>query len=231
MVAALIKAVVFDFDGTLVLSNQIKYDAFQQTAEAHGLDPERVMALRHTHPGANRHEIFAELSRQLRAEGFEHIPDGPRFVTTYADIVTREVTRCDWVPGAEATLDRLAARGLALFINSATPGDGLLPIVEKRGMHTRFQAVLGGPDSKIDNLNRIARQTALEPAAMVMIGDGEDDRIAAASFGCHFIGVELETEDHGRPAHRLTVRPAHLVPDLSGVPQLIDAIAADRSTP
>lgn len=225
----MIKAVVFDFDGTLVLSNRIKYDAFYQTAEAHGLDRERVMALRHAHPGFNRHEIFAELSRQLRAEGFADIPDGPTFVATYADIVTREVTRCAWVPGAEAALDSLAARRLALFINSATPSDGLLPIVERRGMRARFQRVLGGPDSKITNLNRIAQQTGLAPEDMVMIGDGEDDRVAAAAFGCHFVGVEFETEAHGRPAHRLTEKPRHLVSDLAGVPELIDSITADHN--
>jgi phosphoglycolate phosphatase-like HAD superfamily hydrolase len=58
-----------------------------------------------------------------------------------------------------------------------------------RGLHPFFRGVYGAPAAKTENLAAIQRETGLLYSAMLVVGDGEEDRLAAEKTGCAFFGI------------------------------------------
>ncbi len=222
-----IQAAVFDFDGTLVRSNAIKAEAFSETAAAHGIDVSRVDAIRAGHPHADRYEIFERLVADIGPGG---AGTAKELVESYGAIVQNAIARCEWVPGTLNTLATLAERGIALYVNSATPTAPLIDAIASRMAIDRFVAIYGGPASKHDNLNHIAALADLLPSQIVMIGDGEDDRLGAAEFGCHFIAVVPDTPTYGFPARRFSRVPDVAVSDLTNIADCIARMESWRTS-
>jgi phosphoglycolate phosphatase len=213
-----IRCAVFDFDGTLVNSNEIKRHALFEVADDFDPDGEIVRAVLDHTPG-DRHQICRALAEALVARGrcTSNQPGelAKHLVEQYTLYCKREVTACEEIAGATVALETLVASALPLFVNSATPLDALLPIVRARELEPFFVGVYGGPRSKLENLDAISERVAVKPAEIVVIGDGEDDRQVTRAFGCHFIGVAP------RGPRRFHANPAHTIPDLSTLPQVI----------
>lgn len=197
-------AVVFDFDGTLVQSNSLKREAFFDIFPA--ADRDLVTRVLEEHREKTRQEIVRRVL-ELKAGGAGGSGPDPaeigRYCGDYNRLVEAGAVTCPTVPGAVETLDRL--QGLVpLFINSATPAGPLVRIIAARGWAGYFRAVYGAPGVKADHLLTIARDLVLDPAAMVVVGDGESDLKSARKVGCRFIGVDNE---FGTLRGQVPVRP------------------------
>ena len=216
----MIRCVAFDFDGTLVDSNAIKRRTFFELVESID-EGERIVTgiLDELRPG-DRYAITRELARLLVAQG-----KGPAGVAAeewggcLAEDYTRRcelaVSSCREIPGASAALAWLAAEGIHCYVNSATPEGPLRSIVKRRSLERRFRQVLGGPASKSENLNRIGADAGVDAGEILMVGDGEDDRSAAASFGCRFAAI-------ARPGpSRFAVEPTVRMQDLTALPRVV----------
>lgn len=184
----MIHCVVFDFDGTLVDSNAVKRSAFFEVTRAHDLEGEIVADV--LRERLDRYQTMARIAERLAAQGQLLAPDqGDLWAEAYGRICEDEVTGRPEIPGASALLGALQRRGLPLYVASATPSEPLRKLVQRRGMEHHFRAVYGRPASKREILTRIASECGLAPTALLMVGDGEDDRIAARDFGCSFAGL------------------------------------------
>lgn len=187
--------VVFDFDGTLVSSNQLKYDAYFD------LFPK---------DSRHRHAIEEVLSRQYEesrfvildsiltaVEGHVHSPAARREIVSrladaYGRIVTEGAKMCPERPGAGDLLRELSAR-VPLYLASTTPESPLRDILTHRGWIGLFRAVYGHPNRKSDALRDIAGRERVCPAEMLLVGDGASDRQAATEAGCRFLAVDEHT--------------------------------------
>jgi 2-haloacid dehalogenase len=126
-------------------------------------------------------------------------------------------------PEVPATLDRLAARGLTLAILSNGTPAMLASACAAAGIADRFQAVISveevgiyKPSARVYGLatSRLAR-----PAGEILFVSANGwDAAGAALSG--FVSVWVNRA--GAPIERLPGRPAHVVPDLSHIPDLID---------
>jgi phosphoglycolate phosphatase-like HAD superfamily hydrolase len=142
----MIRGVVFDFDDTLVRSQQIKRDAFHVVAEAAGAPREIVEAALARRPTADRFQIFGRIARMLARGG--HLPPGlevdglaRRMVDEYSARCEERISVAPEVPGAEGALRELCEAGYALFVNSGTPTVYLERLLERRSMGCPFLAV------------------------------------------------------------------------------------------
>jgi phosphoglycolate phosphatase-like HAD superfamily hydrolase len=219
----MIQCVAFDFDGTLVDSNEIKRQAFFEVVSDH--DPEgSVVAevLDEIRPG-DRFDVAREVARLLTLRGT--VPDDRgveglvrRWVEDYTRRCEEAVSRCPEIPGATAALEWLTERGIALYVNSATPEEPLLRVLRRRSMDRYFRRVYGRPSSKLANLRSIREDAGVPRGELLFVGDGEDDRSAAEAFGCHFAGVV-------RPSRNpFALAPRHQMDDLSGLAKVVEAI-------
>ena len=180
--ASLIQAIVFDFDGTLVDSNEIKLSAFYEvTAHISGAVAELDRIFQDTDRG-DRYDIFVALQARLGS-------DADTLTKAYGERCERVILDKLAKSRVTETLDKLKAEGRKLFIASATPEVNLVAMLDKSDLVTRFEGIYGRPAGKAEILRRIMEEHDLQPSAMVMVGDGEDDLRGAKEFGCLFIGI------------------------------------------
>lgn len=190
----MLKCVVFDFDGTLVDSNEIKRDTFFEIARPWDSSDEVVNEVFANWPAADRYvktQKIAEglLNRNLLPQGASLKEWGARLADDYTNQCEDSISRCPEMPGAAQALSELSAKGLFLYVNSATPVEPLLRLLNLRHWLHFFQGVYGSEMSKADNLVKIARQSGVAPHNMVHVGDQRDDKCGAELFGCHFVAM------------------------------------------
>ncbi len=177
----MIRCVVFDFDGTLVLSNAIKRDGFFAVAGGYpggAAAMEGVLA----DPPGDRFAIMAAFAARFGA-------DAGDLAEAYGAWCEARILTCPERPGASACLADLRARGIPAWINNATPEAPLRAVVARRYPPGSFAGVLGGHGRKEPNLRAILATTGLAAPEMLMVGDGADDRAGAQGVGCRFVGL------------------------------------------
>lgn len=177
----MIRCVVFDFDGTLVLSNDIKREGFFAAVTGSPDGPERMARILASPPG-DRYAIFRYFTDEVGGD-----PD--ELAARYSEWCDERILTCPERPGASVALAQLRHAGLSLYVNSATPTVPLRAVVRRRYGDGFFNGVHGGHGAKHANLKAILHNEQLLPSSLVMVGDGVDDRDAALAAGCHFIGI------------------------------------------
>jgi phosphoglycolate phosphatase-like HAD superfamily hydrolase len=184
--AVMPEVLVFDFDGVILESADIKTRAFREMFAAHPDWVEEIIAY---------HEANAGISRFLK---FRHIyghmlgrPLGPEeervLGERFAALVIEEVVRCPFVPGALELLQAYSGRR-PLFVASGTPDDELRRIVAARNLAALFRGVYGAPKGKPAILEEILTMTGTPRASLLFVGDGWSDYEAAEAAGVGFIG-------------------------------------------
>jgi phosphoglycolate phosphatase-like HAD superfamily hydrolase len=203
-------AILFDFDGVILDSAEIKAMAYAEIYQAEA--PEKVAAAidyQRYHGGVSRTEKFAHFERDLfgRPADQARIDALSRMFTA---IVLDKVLAAPFIPGARALLD--AAHGQAdLNVVSGTPEPELRDIVAARGLSHYFTEVIGAPTTKRDAFARILRNRDLPSSRALAIGDAITEYDAAAELGIAFLGVRPARHDPGFPAD------IPVVSDLTGV--------------
>lgn len=212
-----LRAVVFDFDGVILESAEIKTEAFCELF-AH-LGPTQVAQVREHHLanlGISRFVkfdwIYQNIVQQPLAE-----PDKLELGERFSAIALRKVLDCPFVPGAEAALAALAGR-YPLFVASGTPQGELDRVVDARELRAYFLEVWGSPREKANILADIAARNGFDVREILFVGDGTSDARAAAAAGTHFLARSTAPmADHwSRSGERC-------VDDLFGLAELVEA--------
>ncbi len=185
----MIQAVALDFDGTLVPSHHIKRQAYYDvTADIPGASAVLDEILP-TMVGSNRFQVCQTLYASLRRRGAETLPSAERLAQFYGELCEAKILDL-LAPAHLAHILHMISEGKrALFVVTATPRMAIQTILEKSGLADRFEGIYGAPASKADNLRKILKRTGLAPSAILVVGDGESDRQAAAEMGTRFVGV------------------------------------------
>lgn len=207
----MIRCAVFDFDGTLVMSNAIKREGFfAVTAEVPG--GRAAMEALLADPPGDRYAIFAAFAARFGLDAGE-------LAEAYGAWCEAAILQAPERAGASELLARLRRDGIKIWINSATPEAPLRSVVRRRYPAGSFDGVLGGHASKVPNLQAVMRAEGLSPAELLMVGDGFDDRDAAVEIGCAFAGLDRGT---------LAARPdcGELIADLRELETLFDEVPA-----
>lgn len=178
----MIKAVCFDFDGTLVNSNTIKKNTFLFLAARFERGEVFIEHLLHKNPPLDRHAVFSQLAKKY------DLPEEQKreLVTEFNALVHEKIVGADLMPGAISCLKKLSTTRTALSINSATPERELIAVLRDRCMLHWFKEILGRPNSKLANLEKIMSNQRLAPHEVLVVGDGADDHDYAKQAGCHF---------------------------------------------
>lgn len=178
----MIRCVVFDFDGTLVLSNELKREGFFAAVSGHGAGVARMERILASLPG-DRYAIIRQFSEETGGNADE-------LAMHYSNWCEERILVCPERPGASLALAQLHGAGISVHVNSATPTAPLKSVVLRRYGAISFAGVHGEHGAKRANLELILHQERLPPSALAMVGDGIDDREAALSLGCRFVGVD-----------------------------------------
>jgi phosphoglycolate phosphatase-like HAD superfamily hydrolase len=215
---ARIRAVVFDFDGVILESADVKTDAFCELYVDHGAEVVgRVREHHLANLGISRFKKFAWIAEHVLRQPLTDDASaalGQRF----SELALAKVFAAPFVPGAEAALGDLGARGLPLFVASGTPQDELDLIVLGRGLQPVFREVHGTPREKPEILRDLLARLGLGPDQLLFIGDGMSDYKAARATGVEFLA--RDTPALHDEWTKLAVRRE---PDLHRLPEVISA--------
>jgi phosphoglycolate phosphatase-like HAD superfamily hydrolase len=207
------EAIVFDFDGVLVESMDLKTQAFATLYRPYGEEVvSKVVAHHLAHGGVSRAKKFRHYHETLL--GIRLTPENEiALAQRFSELVEDAVVAAPPVPGAIEFLEKFF-RVLPLFVASGTPEDELRRIVERRGMSPYFAGVFGAPRVKGEILSHIAAVGGFPRASMLMVGDAYADYEGASAAGTDFIG-------RGKPSSGLFPPGVRLISDLTSLPALL----------
>ena len=206
-------AIVFDCDGVILESADIKTQGFAHVGGAFG--PEKQQRL------IDYHADRGGVSRLLKFDWF------------YREVLGREPSRADiaemdarfcafcdaaiaaapFVPGFLETFTAWRGR-LPLYVASGAPQADMAKYLGPRGIMESFAGVFGSPPAKAELLRRIIESGPYRPAEVLMVGDARTDLEAAESNGTLFYGRGKYFDGKGCPWG----------PDLTGLPAYIDSL-------
>ncbi|MHC1699614.1 MAG: HAD family hydrolase [Humidesulfovibrio sp.] len=199
------QAFIFDFDGVLADSVEVKTRAFEALYLAHGPEVAAAVVRYHReHGGMPRREKFRRFETELLGRAADEA-ELDRLCAAFSRLVLDGVVEAAEIPGALAFLRRWQGR-VPLFVNSATPDAELAVILERRGLDGYFQAAYGSDRPKAGNLATILAQGGFAPEKTLFFGDALSDHAAARHCGTGFLGI---VRDAASPLLRLDPAPAH----------------------
>jgi phosphoglycolate phosphatase-like HAD superfamily hydrolase len=205
------EAIVFDFDGVLVDSVDVKTRAFAALYAEYGADFERQVVAHHlAHAGISRFVKFRHYHEDLLGLRYDEAT-GKQLSARFSRLVVDAIIAAPYVIGAREFLDAWHDR-LPLFVASGTPDEELREIVQRRGMQRYFKSVHGSPATKTEILRGVIARHQLASAHVLMVGDATADLDGARAAGTAFLG---RTEAGGSP----------FPPDVPTIPDLT-ALAA-----
>ena len=181
-----LKAIIFDFDGVILESVDIKTHAFRELFKDYPQFIDKIVRLHLENGGMSRFGKFQiiyhdYLDLSLGQDELERL--GRKF----SHLVYRRILDCPYVPGARQFL-QARAKQYSLFVASGTPQKELLDIVRQRGLDEFFDGVYGSPRSKNEILRMILAENCLPAGQAVFLGDALGDCLSARDVCMPFIG-------------------------------------------
>lgn len=184
-----IQVIVFDFDGTLIDSNQLKYDAYFElfpTDDRHGPIIRVVLSEIFEQ---SRYVILEEILLRLGYRKDTLLRKKVKELAGfYNEIVVAGAKTCPEKAGAEEALRKFSP-AYGLYVSSTTPDANLKEIIRFRKWEAYFHGVFGYPHEKSETLRRIIALEKLKSHQVLVVGDGESDRKSAMENKCPFVHV------------------------------------------
>jgi len=180
---------VFDFDGVIVDSIDVKTEAFAALYEEYGNGVVHQIRKHHLNNGGmSRFEKIQFYHNKIINEELDDDKLNA-LCDKFSDIVVDKVINAPEIPGATKFLEQCKTRGKCCIVNSATPLNELRYIINNRKISGCFFDLYGSPISKTENLTSILKKNKFSVEQSVFFGDAVNDFEAANIVGMDFIGI------------------------------------------
>ena len=206
-------AIIFDFDGVLVESVDIKRQAFAALYADHG---EKVVAqvenyhLRHG--GVSRFDKFRYFQTELLGGSPLDDREVSDLAGLFSKLVVDRVVAAPMVTGAQEFLDDCRGR-VPLFIVSGTPTSELDEILKRRSLRQYFEGIRGSPGTKTEHIFELLLEHGIDASRCVMIGDAIADHDGATSNYVKFLGRVAENDKNRFPDDVITFEDFSCLPE------------------
>jgi len=182
----MINAVIFDFDGVLVESVDIKTKAFAKLFESEGDSiVQQVVEYHLNNTGVSRFVKFEYIYKQLlKRELTDEVLN--RLCARFSQIVIDDVVNAPYVSGALEFLKGHLSE-YVYFVVSATPQKEMENIATRRNIRNFFKRIYGSPTSKNDAVRMLLSEENLISSNVLYVGDALSDYEAASANGVKFV--------------------------------------------
>lgn len=216
----MIRIAVFDLDGVVLESTEIKTSAFRRLFAHHEDHVDEIVALHVRHAGVSRYEKFRMIHRDILEAPLDD-EECERLGEEFSALVVDEVLGCAFVPGARELLERRCEE-LPLYVASGTPEDELRHIVTERGIGACFAGVFGSPATKGQILGRLLAEHGIGPGEALFVGDAMTDLEGAREARVPFVGRVAPGE-----ADPFAGEEVHTVADLAELDRAWEELVAE----
>ncbi len=181
------KHLIFDFDGVLVESNEIRFEGFQLLFRDYPVHQvEKLVQFARLNGGLSRYEKIRYFFKEILHESIS-ADNINSLARQYSELVKQKVINAEPVKGSLAFLSNY--KNIYDFaVVSGSDQEELRDVCKARGIALFFSEILGSPASKESNISFLVSKTGWEKKACLFIGDSINDFNAARAHGIDFIG-------------------------------------------
>lgn len=189
-----IRAIIFDFDGIITESLDVKTKAFAELYSEYGKDIEQKVIEHHmANGGMSRFEKFKFyhknfLKLEIDSKEVESLSN------QFSTLVLEKVSNSPYVLGADDFIKKYYKK-YDFFISTGTPTEEIKVILKNRGLEKYFIEVFGSPEYKTNHVKYILNKYKYKNSEVVFIGDATADRDAARANDIEFIGRFTTNEE------------------------------------
>jgi len=181
-------ALVFDMDGVILQSNELKHQALLRLFADFPEDLPAIAVYNRSAGGVPRQRKFEHIWREILCLCY-----GPeleeQFTTRYAELLEEGLRKVPLVEGIESFL---GSTPIPKYVSSAAPQEEVEHQLTSRQLRQHFSAVFGAPTEKADALREVIRRQGCAPQQVLFLGDARADYEAAQAAGTAFVGVVRE---------------------------------------
>lgn len=212
----MIKAILFDFDGTLADTAPGILLTMKETFRELGLDIPSDDTIRRTIglPLVKSVKILGGLSDEEAAAGAEVYR---KFFPTF------EITHISMFPGVEATLKELSERGIRMAICTSRGHDSLFRILNRHNLADCFEEVVTASDNlpskpAPDMVLTLLERMGLDADEAIVVGDTTFDIGMGSGAGCRTVAV---TYGNHTPEQLESASPTWMIDDFPSLAELV----------
>lgn len=192
----MIKSIIFDFDGVILDSVDIKSEVFKEVFAPFGkkiLDYSINYHIKHG--GISRFEKIKHILN-LFFESREAKILEKSIINKFNFLIRKKVFKANFIKGAPEFLEK-NYNSFNMFISTGTPEKEIIEILKFKKIKHFFKAVYGSPDIKDIHVEKILKNNSEKIDEYVFIGDSKSDLITASKYKIKFIGIENKNFDFG----------------------------------
>ena len=180
-----LKNIIFDFDGVILDSLDVKTQAFVSLYESYGSDiADKVKSYHLNNGGVSRYEKIKFWHKNyLNIELSED--ELSKLANKFSNLVIDKVLLSKEVRGSINFIKNYH-KNFNFFIVSGTPHDEINEITNKLNISKYFNEILGSPKNKIECCNVLKEKYLLDPESTIFLGDAMSDFKAARHNKFHF---------------------------------------------
>lgn len=179
-----IRAIIFDFDGIILETMDIKTNAFRELFKEYPEKLDGILMFHLDNGGMSRFDKFRHIYKNILHKELTEREFG-RLCSSFNKIIFEEVLRASFVKDIKEFLQHYL-HILPMFVVSATPQNELRQIVDAKGLEGYFKGVYGSPQTKPDLIGAILKGNSYKPEEALFIGDSRNDYMAASEKGVLF---------------------------------------------
>ncbi len=210
----MLRAILFDFDGVLVESVDIKTKAFADLFEHEGHEiVEKVVEYHLANGGISRYKKFDHIYKNFLEQDInDDIKE--KLGQQFSELVVQNVIDAPWVVGAESFLEDFYQK-IDLYIVSGTPENELIEIINKRNIKKYFKGTYGSPETKGYLIKQILSSNGYTKEEVIFVGDAITDLNGAFEADVPFVG---RISNENNPFNKYDVP---IIRDLKELPELV----------
>ncbi|MEW6407129.1 MAG: HAD-IA family hydrolase [Patescibacteria group bacterium] len=211
----MIRTIIFDFDGVIAESVDIKTRAFIYLfKDYHKSIQDKVKKLHLNNGGMSRYKKFKIIYEKFLNKRLDKITSN-RLGKDFSRFCYQGVIKAPLVKGAKQFLKK-SYKKYNLYIVSGTPESEIKRIIKEKGLSRYFRSVYGSPKYKGELCKAIIRKDKILPREAVFIGDSVNDLKGAMEAGLYFVARVI---NRNNPLLRL--RPKYKLKDLCNLKRVI----------
>jgi len=185
----MLKGIIFDFDGVIAESVQVKTDAFISLYEQYGDNiVTKVIEHHEANGGMSRFEKIKlyhgfYLNKAITNEEIEEL------ASQFSKLVVQKVIDSPYVPGVFQYIQKCYKK-YNLFISTGTPTNEIKQILNARDIAEYFIEIHGSPEKKSVHITQIISKYNYHPEELIFYGDANTDINAAKQAGVPFVLIK-----------------------------------------
>lgn len=193
-----IKCIVFDFDDTIVLSEEMKQKVFYEISTKH-----KEKGIEYYNNNISKKPTREQYCKGLSQYIIEHtLIDNESSIYLYtllleefSNKVSSNLKNSKELPNVRQFIEYTFNKGYTLYISSKSNEKDIIETLKYKDLLKYFKGIYGLPNPKIEHFKHIQRLENINGNEICFIGDSVSDYTTAYEVDCDFIGIVTKQND------------------------------------